>query len=619
MKIGSNGSSFQDAALQRAIASALRTKPISRGLPCSALKKCLRLRDVVGFGLGVTIGGGIFVATGEAAKQAGPAVVLSFLLASLGCACSGLCYAEMARLVPLAGSSYSYAYTALGELAAFNAGVVSVVGNMLSGAAVARGWAAYFQAFLLELDISMPASFVAMDAGVFSLSPAAFFIVGVVAAVNCLGTGATASLNSCITATSLALLLVFITGGGLAVAPARWSPFMPAGFSGVVRGAGSVFFSYLGFDALACLTEEAEDPKAVPTGITITLVLATLLYCLTALVFTGLVTVAEVDVAAPLTSACEARGLEVVGLLISVAAVGNTLTTVVGSIVGSPRILYAMAQDGLVPSSLSAVNRRGVPMRALLCTSIPTALFAGLMEFGALADIVSAGALCNFSFVCAAVLLTRGKRLPALPAGCDASEKADAITVEMPSTIVGRARHISHDGADAVAETFSEDDCNTERPTEDDQRSGAGLVGDQSTNADGGRCTSLGRGLAYYFLLCMSMGLSLRAWLAGGALLAGIITFAMGMGVLLTGGLVLRTVNSDATEVSGTEAPIRPWIPLAGILMNVLMLSGLPTQALLSALIVDLFCVFLYFLYAAPNSRLHLLHCDSGEFAEHDC
>jgi len=418
------------ARVRLALVRACRTKPIPVNLHDTAsnagLRRCLRLRDVVGFGVGVTVGAGIFVATGEAAAQAGTGVALSFLLAAFGCGCSGLCYAEMSTVAPTAGSAYSFSYNGIGEWAACIVGLMNIAGNILSAAAVARGWASYLWLLLLEIGLDVPRGLAALDLGPFMASPAAFFLVVFLGCVNLMGTSVTAKMNGCITAVSVLLLLAFIAGSIPAVDTVRWWPLLPRGVGGVFRAAGTVFFAYLGFDILACLSDEVEDPQVIPRGIVLTLFLSTFLYAATALVFTGLVTGDEIDVRAPLAAAARLRGLDALSSLVAVGAVGNTMTTVVGSMLGVPRVMYAMSQDGLLPPALGRLNKQGTPVCALLVTLVPTSVCAALFEFGVLAEVVSAGALCSFSFVCVTVVLLR-LRAPADPeeAG-DAEQAVDA-------------------------------------------------------------------------------------------------------------------------------------------------------------------------------------------------
>lgn len=608
-------------AIRLAIASATRTKPIPTSVESSSggLKQCLKLRDVVGFGVGVTVGGGIFVATGLAAQEAGPGVVLSFLLAASGCACSGLCYAEMSLLAPCAGSSYSFAYHAVGELPAYVTGIMNIVGNVLSGAAVARGWAGYSESLLRGLGVKAPEGLGSFVAAPFSVSPVACVLVLLLGGINLLGTKATSALNGVITACSVVLLIIFVGGSVPAIDPHRWSPFLPAGLPGVFHGAGTVFFSYIGFDVLACLSEEAKDPRIVPKGIILTLIITTILYCATALALTGLVTPGEIDISAPLSRAAEKRGHHSLALAVAAGAVGNTLTTVVGTILGGPRICYVMAQDGLLPRSLSDVNKNGTPVLGLLATTIPTALCAGLFEFEALADITSAAALCSFSLVCVALILLRcpyeedppsqGLEMcgqlesPAelrTAANAESWDRPELRESHLPAAVIGSPM----DQRDASFEVVEQPPEQQEAVDEDVAAQGSTSTGSLR------RSRPVVVGLSAFALLTLSLGLQMRAPSTAFPLLRTAIAITF-LGMAVSAAAVAqpfwRAQRQDEPQAEGgrLQLPCMPLIPLLGIFMNMMLLSQLPLKALFRALGVDAICLVFYFFYAMPRSRLN--------------
>lgn len=603
----------EPTGLKLALVRAVRTKPIPTSLACSGaaggqLRRCLKLRDIIGFGLGATVGGGIFVATGAAVLEAGPSVVLSFLLAALGCAASGLCYAEMSTLVPSAGSSYSFTYTAIGELAACCVGITNIAGNVLSGAAVARGWASYFCLLLVELGFQPWHIFMDFEIGGLNASPMAFLLVVFVSVVNLFGTKATSALNGGITFVSLVLLLGFIAGGTSVVDPNRWNPFMPEGLSGVLRGSGTVFFAYLGFDVLACLGEEAEDPKVVPQGILATLAISTALYCATAITFTGMVTIQEVEVAAPLAAAARLRGLNVVALFIAIGAVGNTVTTVVGAILGAPRVCYVMAQDGLLPAGLAKVSATGTPTSALLLTAVPTALLAGLMDFEALAEIVSAGALCSFSSVCCSLVILRNPQ-----------DRAVASWTRAPCPRA--AGGVS--GSDAASPYPSVVGASVY------QGPSMMLPDAPPPQLEPARCCSPGICMALYGCLCLLMGLLLRACSlaesshAASATLMGACLSALGAAfaaLLVARPFVHRlrqrgskdmSVGDDSDEEDSGANGARfrlaamPLVPLLAVFVNMVLLSMLSLPALWRSLGIYGACAVFYLCYSGPRSRLN--------------
>lgn len=585
----------------------LKPLPEPGVLAGTGLRKCLKLHDIIGFGLGVTVGGGVFVATGAAAQEAGPAVLLSFLLAAFGCGCTGLCYAELSLLAPSAGSSYTFAYHAIGEFAAFAIGTYNIAGNILSGAAVARGWAAYVSLLVEEVGLVSEEAVVASNG--WAMSPLALGLVLLVGALNLLGTRATSIANGAVTAVSVALLLGYVLLSAPFVDPARWRPFFASGFSGVLRGSGTVFFAYLGFDLLTCLSEEAEDARVVPRGIVCTLLISTAIYAATAAAFTGLVAHNEIEADAPLASAARLRGLDALAVMISLGAVGNTLTTVIGSVVGGPRVCFVMAQDGLVPARLATVNKRGAPVLTLAVTVLPMAACAGFMEFGALADIVSAGALITFSTVCACLVLLR---CSTAPGGSDSAPAPLPTAAAEPGTrgsptVVGRRATAAEEGGDgdqaAPPATADPDDV--------------ALLQDTAATLEAP--PGLGRALAAYGASCFLAAVLLRmpsdhapggsvaALAAGGGAAAALVAMACACFVVSK----VRCGPGDAGGVTPAmrsrggrsfQLPFAPFIPLTGILVNALLLSEMPLASLLCLSVVYLGAFVLYVAYAAPSA-----------------
>ncbi len=417
------------------------------GLPAQifATKSVERLRDelaaadrlhrvlgpvaLTSLGVGAIIGAGIFVLTGLAARDyAGPSLVLSFVLAGVGCALAGLCYAEFAAMIPVAGSAYTYAYATLGELFAWIIGWDLVLEYAIASCAVAHGWSHYFQAFLALFDVHIPPA-LAIDpvsasaevmAGAWRLGPLpivfdlpAVVIVLLLTVVLVVGIRESAGLNSLIVALKLGVVLFVILAGIRHVDPANWRPFFPNGITGTLSGAAYVFFAYIGFDSISTHAEEARNPdRDVPIGILGSLGLCTLLYIAVAAVLTGMVPSPRIDIDAPIAHAFAERGLGAATLVVSLGAVAGITSVLLVMMLSQARILLAMARDGLLPPGLfAAVHPRfRTPHRSTILVGLLVAAVAALLPLKVLADLVNIGTLFAFVIVCTAVLIMRYTR-----------------------------------------------------------------------------------------------------------------------------------------------------------------------------------------------------------------
>jgi APA family basic amino acid/polyamine antiporter len=394
-----------------------------------------RLRRVLGpvslaaLGVGAIIGAGIFVLTGLAANvYAGPGLVLSFVVAGLGCTLAALCYAEFAAMVPVAGSAYTYAYATLGELFAWIIGWDLVLEYAVASSTVAYGWSHYFLAFLKLFGVSLPAAWtrspIELDAaagewawtGAYCNVPAAAIVL-LVTAVLVVGIRESARVNAAMVLLKLGVVLFVIVVGAGYVDPANWQPFLPYGVSGVLKGSAYIFFAYIGFDSVSTHAEEARNPQRdVPIGIIASLGICTVLYILVAAVLTGMVPYQQIDIDAPVAGAFAARGLPAAVLLISLGAIVGITSVLLVLLLSQARVLLAMARDGLIPKSFfAAVHPRfRTPHKATVLTGIVVAAVAALFPLKVLADLVNIGTLMAFVIVCAAVLVMR-RTNPALP------------------------------------------------------------------------------------------------------------------------------------------------------------------------------------------------------------
>jgi len=405
-----------------------RTKPLEQVLaePEAGemrLKRALGPWDLAAIGIGCIIGVGIFVLPGvEAATHAGPGIILSFAIAAAACACAALCYAELAAMIPVAGSAYTYGYATLGELPAWIIGWDLILEYMVGACLVAIGWSAYFTNLLNNLlrpwEVALPHALTAApwgpDPGIVNLPAVA--IVGALTWLLVRGIRESARVNAVIVALKVAVILVFIALAAGHVNPANWRPFAPFGFSGIVTAAAIVFLAYVGFDAVSTTAEEAKNPqKDMPVGILGSLAVATVLYMAVAAIMTGVVPYTKLNVADPVALVLNELGMPWASALVSVGALAGITSVLLVLLLGQPRILFAMSRDGLLPAAFSRVHPRyRTPYWTTLLTGSLVALAAALTPINVVAELCSIGTLCAFAIVSGGVLVLRYTR-PEIP------------------------------------------------------------------------------------------------------------------------------------------------------------------------------------------------------------
>lgn len=398
----------------------------------SELKRSLGPWQLTWLGVGGTIGTGIFVLTGlEAATHAGPAIVLSIIIAGIGCVFAGLCYAEFSAMAPVAGSAYTYTYATLGEFAAWFIGWDLLLEYMFAAGTVAVGWSRYFGAFLELFGLHLPPELTAapfsspdglsMIASGAVLNVPAMVVALLMAGVCYVGISQTSFVNTIIVLLKVAVILAVIGFGAAFVSTDLWVPFIPEntgvwgdfGWSGVLRAAGVIFFAYIGFDAVSTAAQETRNPSYdLPFGLMMGLGICAILYVLMAATMTGLVPYAELNDAAPVVVALDAHDplLWLRGPVIFGALAGLTSVVLI-LILGQARILLAMSRDGLLPPALGRVHRRfRTPHVATAVTGVVAAIMAGLLPLNILAELVSIGTLMAFILVCTSVLVLRYTR-----------------------------------------------------------------------------------------------------------------------------------------------------------------------------------------------------------------
>ncbi|HXG53637.1 MAG TPA: amino acid permease [candidate division Zixibacteria bacterium] len=408
----------------------------------TGLRRALGPLQLTNLGVGAIIGAGIFVVIGLVARdKAGAATMLSFVIAGAACAFAALCYAEFASMVPVAGSAYTYAYATLGELLAWIIGWDLLLEYGVGAASVAHGWSHYFADFLKIFGLRVPP---AVARAPFDYDPAtgafvatgtlldlpALAITAALTAILVIGIRQSAAFNAVMVAIKLSVVLLIIAVGAFYVVPENWTPFAPYGYSGisffgktvlgqhgpggeplgVMAGAGIAFYAYIGFDSVSTHAEEARNPaRDVPIGIVASLAVCTVLYIGVAAVLTGMVPYREINIDAPLGDAFSRVGLPWVHFIVSLGALTGITSVLMVLMLSQPRIMFAMARDGLLPQGFfGAVHPRfRTPWKSTLLTGAVVGLMSSLLPLRVLAELVNIGTLLAFTIVCAAVLIMR--------------------------------------------------------------------------------------------------------------------------------------------------------------------------------------------------------------------
>ena len=382
------------------------------------LKQSLGWPHLVALGVGAIVGTGILTLIGVGAGKAGPAVILSFAIAGVICACAALAYAEVATMIPASGSAYTYSYVVFGELIAWMIGVALILEYTLVVSAVAVGWSGYAAGFLNSIGLGLPAALTNGPelGGVINLP--AIFIIWVVAGLLIAGTRESATVNAILVVIKLAALALFIAVALPAFNPAHFHPFMPFGFPksgasgsevGVMAAAAIIFFAFYGFDAIATAAEEAKNPsRDLAIGIVGSMAVCVLLYMIIAAVSIGAVVYSGfANSPEPLALILREIGKPWAARVLGASAVIALPTVILAFFYGQSRIFFTVARDGLLPNSLARVSSRGTPVRITIFTAIVTSVFAGLIPLDKIAALANAGTLAAFVAVCAAMLVLR--------------------------------------------------------------------------------------------------------------------------------------------------------------------------------------------------------------------
>jgi basic amino acid/polyamine antiporter, APA family len=400
------------------------------------LKRSLGRGALTAIGVGGIIGTGIFVLTGlAAANHAGPAIVIAFVLAGIGCIFAGLCYAEFASMIPVSGSAYAYSYATMGEFIAWFIGWNLVLEYLVAASTVAVGWSRYLVKLLDSFGINFlppeltnaPLSFTAdgiVATGALFNMPAVF-VIAVVCAILVAGISQSSTVNAIIVAIKVGIVVLVIGFGAYFITPANWQPFIPEntgtfgqyGWSGILRASGIIFFAYIGFDAVSTAAQEAKNPQRdVPFGILTSLIVCTILYVLMSGVLTGMLPYKELNDAAPVATALEAHPtLLWLTRPVILGALAGLTSVILVMMLAQSRIFYSMSRDGLIPPAFASCHpTRKTPIFSTVVTGVFAALIGGVLPIEILGELVSIGTLIAFVTVCAGVLVLRHLR-PDLP------------------------------------------------------------------------------------------------------------------------------------------------------------------------------------------------------------
>ncbi len=413
-------------------ASLFQRKPVAELMRISGteqLKRTLGAPSLVALGIGAIIGAGLFSLTGIAAAQnAGPAVVLSFVVAAIGCGFAGMCYSELASMIPVAGSAYTYAYATMGELVAWIIGWDLVLEYAVGAATVAVSWSAYVVSLLRGWGVALPARFVTSPFETVPLADGshvsglvnlpAIFVIAAISLLLMRGISELARVNAVIVVIKVAVVLAVIGFGAFYIVPANYQPFIPPntgqfghfGWSGIMRGAGMIFFAYIGFDAVSTAAQETKNPQRdMPIGILGSLVICTVLYIAFALVLTGLVNYRDMlGDAAPVATAIDRTPFHWLQEAVKLGIICGFTTVILVMLLGQSRVFYTMSGDGLLPPAFSTVHPRWrTPWLSNLIFMVFTGALAGFLPIEKLGHMTSIGTLLAFIIVCAGVIVLR--------------------------------------------------------------------------------------------------------------------------------------------------------------------------------------------------------------------
>lgn len=383
------------------------------GAQHTALKKNLKAKDIAAFGIGAVVGVGIFVATGTGAHLAGPAVIISFILAGIVACLCALCYCELSTMFPVAGSTYSYSYIVFGEIIAMIIGWCLTAEYIVAGSAVASGWSGTFVGILKSVGINLPAVLTASPSKGGIVDLPAVLIIALITYILYYGMKESARVNNLIVGIKIAIILIFVALGVGHIDTANYTPFAPFGLNGIFAATATIFFSFIGFDAISTAAEEAENPKRdIPLGLIICLAAVTLLYVSVAVVLTGMVPYQEIISENAVPGALARVGIKWGAALVGTGAILGMISTMMVVLYGQVRVFMVMSRDGLLPKAFSKVHStHKTPHISTMITGSIAAVIAGFLPLDIIVEFLSTGTLLSFIAVSVAVIVLR-KTMP---------------------------------------------------------------------------------------------------------------------------------------------------------------------------------------------------------------
>jgi APA family basic amino acid/polyamine antiporter len=379
------------------------------GIEKTSLKKNLTAKDIGALGIGAVVGVGIFVATGEGAHAAGPAVIISFILAAIVACFCGLCYSELATMFPVAGSTYSYSYIAFGEIVAMIIGWCLTAEYLVACSAVASGWSGTFLGILRNIGIQLPKSINASPSNGGIVDLPAILIIAIITALLCYGMRESASVNNIIVGIKILIILLFIVLGSTHINISNYKPFNPYGWKGIFAGTATIFFSYIGFDAISTSAEEAKNPgKDIPLGLIMCLTVVSILYISVAFVLTGLVPFKEIISENAVPGALARVGIHWGSTLVGIGAIIGMMSTILVVLYGQVRVFMGMSRDGLLPKFFAKIHpEHKTPYISTIITGFTAAIIAGFLPLDIIVQFLSIGTLLGFIVVSLSVIHLR--------------------------------------------------------------------------------------------------------------------------------------------------------------------------------------------------------------------